>query len=100
MRHRFHVALTQRAVAAHAHRVVIFHNRHTHLHQLRRDGFQVLRRHVFHKHIAARCSRSRHVRAGFNLIRNNRIRNALQMLHAANLDNVRTGAANVRTHGV
>ena len=100
VRHRLHVAFAQRTVPADADRVVVLRDGDAHLHQLRRNGFQMLRRDVLDQNVSAGRRNGGHICSGLDLVRNDRIRDALQMLDAADLDDVGAGAADVRAHRV
>ena len=100
MRHRFDVAAAELAGADHADRVVIFLHLDAAFEQLRGDGFQMLRDDVLDQHVAACRRRGDHIGAGFDLVGNDRIGAAVQVLHAVNLDHVGAGAADIRAHRV
>ena len=60
----------------------------------------MLRNHVFDRHIAVRRSGSKHKRAGFDLIRDDRIFRLMQSLYTTDPDHIRTCALDVRSHAV
>ena len=65
------------------------------------DSFaEMLRNHVFDRHIAVCRSGSKHKRAGFDLIRDDRIFRLMQSLYTTDPDHIRTCALDIGSHAV
>ena len=56
--------------------------------------------HVFHQNLAAGGGGSHHVGAGLDLVGDDGIASAVELIHTVYLDGVGAGAADIRTHGV
>ena len=80
--------------------VLIFLDDRTGLAQLGADAFKVLGDHVFDQHFAAGRSGCHHIGPGLDLVGDDGIGAAVQLLHAVDLDRVGACAADIRSHGV
>ncbi len=80
--------------------IVMFLDADTGFDQLRDDGLKMLRDDVADQYIATAGSDGCHVRAGFDLVRDDRVVAAVHVVDASDLDDVGTGAADIGTHGV
>ena len=98
--HGLDVGLGEPALAAHEHRVVKLGHLDVHLLELCGDALEVLGDDVLDQHRAAARRDRRHERAGFDLVRDDGIAAAVQALDAADLDDIRARALDVRAHGV
>ena len=92
--------MAQAAVAAHEHAVAALDDGHAHLAQLRADALEMARNHVRQAHFTAGGGAGRHIRARLDLVGDDAVRATVQTLDTLDTDRIRTGAANVRTHGV
>ena len=92
--------MAQAAVAAHEHAVPALDDGDAHLAQLGADALQMARDHIRQAHFPAGRGAGRHIRARLDLVGDDAVRAAVQALDALDTDRIRTGAANVRTHGV
>ena len=90
----------ERACPADAEEVVALEDGNAHLFKLGGDALQMLRDDVVDDDFATGCSDGRHKSACFDLIGDNRIGAAVQLFHTADFDDVRSGAADDRAHGV
>ena len=86
--------------AADTYGIIIFIDLRTDFHELGGNRLKVLRDDIFQKNVAAGCCRETHERSGLNLVRNDRIRIAVELLHAADTDDVGTGALDVCAEAV
>src|SRR5699024_8902475 len=94
------VALAQGLVAHHPHAVVPLLYGDAHLLQLGGNGLQVLGGHVLHGDVAAGGGSGHHVGASLDLVGDDGVGAAPQLLDAVDLDGVRAGAPDVGAHGV
>ena len=97
---RLDVGAAKLARAAHEQRVVLLLDLHTHLLELGGDAVHVLGDDAAHEDLSAAGGDSRHVGARLDLIGDNGIRAAVELVHAENADGVGAGALDVRAHGV
>ena len=88
------------ARAAYEQRVVLLFDLHTHLLKLGRDAVHVLGNDAAHEDLTAAGGDGRHVGAGFDLVGNDGVAAAVQLVHAEDTNGVGTGALDVGTHGV
>ena len=92
--------VAQLAVGLDADGIVVLGDLHRHFTQLGGDALHVLGDNIAHKHIAACGCHSCHVGAGLDLVGDDGIAAALQLLYATDLHRVGTGAGDVGAHGV
>ena len=78
----------------------VFLHRDAHFAEFRGDAVKVLGNDVFDQDFSPDGGGGGHVGAGLDLVGNDGVGAAVELLHAVDLDGVRTGAANVRAHGV
>ena len=97
---RLDVGAAKLARAAHEQRVVLLLDLHAHLLELGGDAVHVLGDDAAHEDLSAAGGDSRHVGARLDLIGDNGIRAAVELVHAENADGVGAGALDVRAHGV
>ena len=71
-----------------------------HLHELGGDAVHVLGDDVLDEHLTARGGHGGHVGTGLDLVGDDAVAAAGELLHAADADGVRAGALDVRAHGV
>ena len=81
-------------------RLIVLFDLTAHLTQLGADALEVLGRNIADSDLSAGRGGSRHISAGLDLIRDDRISHAAQIIYAADLDDVGTGAADVGAHRV
>ncbi len=87
-------------VAGDADGIVVLHDGDARLDQLLRDGLQVLRDDVPDQDVALGGGGGDHIGAGLDLIRDDRVIRAVELLYAVDLDHVGAGAVDVRAEGV
>ena len=101
VRHRLDVDAVERTLGrVYDDRLIIFFDLTAHLHELGADALKMLRGDVADRDPASGRGGGSHIGARLDLVGNDGIGNAAQIIHAADLDNVGTGAADVGAHRV
>ena len=97
---RFYVDRPLFALGPDADGIVVFGYAHAHFQQLGRQRFHVRGNAAVDGHVAAGGGGGDHEGAGFDLVGNNGVGGAVQMLHAPDADDVGAGALDARAHAV
>ena len=98
--HGLDIGAVQRSGAAHQNGIVPLLHIYAHFQQLCSDALQMLGNDILNQNLTTSRSHGSHVGAGFDLVGDNGIASALELLHAADLDHIGTRTHDVGTHGV